>query len=440
MKSLIISSNSSGGGKTTFTLGLMKALINRGFDVQGYKGGPDYIDSDFHKLITKKESRNLDGFLMGEDGLIESYLRGKGDIGIIEGMMGLYDGKGTDEEFSTYYISEQLGLPIVLILTPKMQSTTLAAELKGLKDFKNANIVGVIFNKVSTKYYKLLKRIVEIHTDIEVLGYVPSVETVKFKSRHLGLVQGIEVEDLQERVKELSNIIENYVDLDKLISYLSESKHKEIDRNKFKVKKNNFKIAIAYDEAFRFYYKENLEMIGEMGDINYFSPLRDKYLPEDIDFLYIGGGYPEVFKEQLSNNTTLLEDIKSKLDKGLNCYAECGGLMYLTESINGSRMVGFLNGKTEMTKSLNNFGYSTITIDNENHKITKSLKINCHEFHKSKVTLNEKRIYKLSKIDSQENKIQWECGYLKKNTLAAYAHVHFFSNKKFLENIVYNLE
>ncbi|WP_278683899.1 cobyrinate a,c-diamide synthase [Paraclostridium bifermentans] len=419
MHSLIISSNESGGGKTTFTLGLLKALMKRGYKVQGYKVGPDYIDGDFHTFITGNTSRNLDGHLMSEEGIKESYLRGQGDLGVIEGVMGLYDGKGIDTEFSTYHVSKILNLPIVLVITPKAKSATLAAELKGILEFKDANIAGIILNKVSEKYYNLLKVIIETHTKLKVFGYIPKTEEVKFKSRHLGLVQGIEIKDLKEKIDIFSNIIEQYVDLDSLIKSFRESDALVENRDKFKLKNFNLNIAVAYDEAFRFYYKENIELLKEAGNVKFFSPLRDKKLPKDIDFLYIGGGYPEIFKETLSENKELLLDIKEKLDKGLRCYAECGGLMYLTENIDGFEMVKYFNGYSYMAKSLNNFGYNTVKILKKNNMLPKDLEINAHEFHKSKVELHEETIYEIRKTDVFSKTNYWLCGYLKNNTLGS---------------------
>ena len=387
MKTMIISSNCSGGGKTTFTLGLMKALKNRNYDVQGYKVGPDYIDTGFHTEITEKVSRNLDLHIMGEEGVRASFSRGKGDLAVVEGVMGLYDGKGLDEECSTYSVSKVLdNSPIILVITPKAQSVTLCAEINGIKNFRNANIVGVVLNCVSESFYNLLKPAIEMHCGLKVFGYVPKDDELKLESRHLGLVQSVEVGDL------------------------------------------NKKIAIAYDEAFRFYYKENLELLEEAGEVVYFSPLRDKKLPENIDFLYLGGGYPEVFKEQLSKNTDMLNNIKEALENGLKCYAECGGLMYLTENIDNVNMVGFFKGNSEMTKRLNRFGYATLVFNN--------IEINCHEFHKSKVNSNENTVYEVNKTTYTGDKISWNCGYKKKNTLAGYPHIHFFGNIEFIKELL----
>lgn len=433
MKSLVIASNGSGGGKTTFTLGLMMALKKRGYDVQGYKVGPDYIDTAFHSEITGKTSRNLDLFLMGEEGVKSSYSRGKGDIGVIEGVMGLYDGKGIDTSYSTYHLSKTLdNMPIVLVITPKAQSVTLCAELNGLKNFRNANIVGVVLNGVSEKYYTLLKAAIEMNCDIRVLGYLEKNEDLKLESRHLGLVQSVEVDDLIEKIELCSNLIEKTVDLDSIIESLKEFKY---CNDKFHLKSIGLKTAVAYDEAFRFYYKENIELLEELGEIQYFSPLNDEKIPEDIDFLYLGGGYPEVFKEKLQNNISMRNSIKNALENGLKCYAECGGLMYLTEEIDGFNMVGFLKGKSFMTKRLNRFGYATVNMENYKQS-EKVININCHEFHKSMVELCENKVYSVEKQGYNGDKINWTCGYYKNNTLAGYPHIHFFGNIDFIKALV----
>lgn len=425
MKSIIISSNCSGGGKTTFTLGLMKLLKNKGYDVQGYKVGPDYIDSGFHSEITGKQSRNLDLHIMGEEGVKASFLRGSGDFGVIEGVMGLYDGVSITEKGSTYSISKLLSdTPIILVLTPKAQCTTLAAEINGIKNFKNANIIGVVFNAVNQKYYELLKAVVEENCDVKALGYIPKDDSIKLESRHLGLVQSVEVNNIVEKIERCAQLIEENVDLSYL---LQNSKEVKLDiKDKFHLENKNINIAVAYDEAFRFYYKENLELLEEIGNVTYFSPIRDEKLPENIDFLYLGGGYPEVFKEKLAKNISMRNSIKEALENGLKCYAECGGLMYLTERIEDCEMVGFLRGYTYMTKSLQRFGYANLAIKDEN------ININCHEFHKSDVEIDEELIYNVTKESWSGDTLKWNCGYKKKNTIAGYPHIHFFGNMEFL--------
>lgn len=426
MKSVMISSNKSGGGKTTVTLGLMKALKNRGYKVQGYKTGPDYIDTAFHSEVTGIPSRNLDLYLMGEDGVKAAFSRGEGDLAVIEGAMGLYDGKGLDEEYSSYSISKRLGdIPIVLVLTAEGQSVTLCAEIEGLKNFRNANVVGVILNNISEGYYSLLKPAIELNCGVKVFGYLPREEKIELSNRHLGLVQSIEVDNLFDKIDIIADMMEKYIDLDEILKIF-----KEVDQYEdlFHMNDKKIKIAVAYDEAFRFYYKENLELLEEIGEVIYFSPLRDKELPSNIDFLYLGGGYPEVFKEELNKNFSMRNSIREALEGGLRCYGECGGLMYLTEAIDDVPMVGFFSGKSEMTNRLNRFGYATVNYD--------GISINCHEFHKSKVESDEKTVYNVEKLKYNGDKISWNCGYMKKNTLAGYPHVHFFGNIDFLKYII----
>ncbi|MFX0548707.1 cobyrinate a,c-diamide synthase [Hathewaya histolytica] len=440
MKAIVLSSNSSGGGKTTLTLGLLKALKNRKHKVQGYKVGPDYIDPAFHSKITGIPSRNLDLFLMGENGVKASFSRGTGDLGVVEGVMGFYDGKGIDTSYSTYEVAKTLNLPTVLVISPKAQVATLCAEINGILNFRDASIKGVILNNISSSYYTLLKAAIEANCNIKVFGYLPKDESLKLESRHLGLVQSSEIENLEEKIQHCATLLEEHVDIDSLLGEFKETEKYEDD---FHIENKNIKIAVAYDKAFSFYYRENLELLEEAGTVIYFSPLKDSNLPEDIDFLYLGGGYPEVFYDELSKNTSMLNSIKNALDSGLRAYAECGGMMYLTKCIfkdeneeEKSPLVSFLNGNAYMTKRLQNFGYAEIEIGEENNILPKGIQINCHEFHKSFVNNSEKTIYKLRKQSFSGREKIWTCGYVKNNTLGAYAHIHFFGSIDFLNALL----
>lgn len=430
MRSLVISSNSSGGGKTTITLGIMKALINRGFKVQGYKVGPDYIDPAFHSYITGKASRNLDFFLMGEEGIKAAFSRGTGDFGVIEGVMGFYDGKGIETTGSTAHVSRVLKTPVILVISPKAQSATLCAEIKGIMKYEESDIRGIILNNISENYFKLLKYAIEKNCNVQVLGYVPKDERLKLGSRHLGLIQSSEVKDLDKRIELCSELIEEYVDMERLIELFKETPR---FKDHFHLKNLGIKIAVARDKAFSFYYKENIELLEELGEVIYFSPLYDERIPEGIDLLYIGGGYPEIFIKELSENKSMLISIRNALESGVKCYAECGGLMYLTDNIEGHEVVGFISGEVEMTKSLQNFGYAQIEVNKDDTILPKGFKINCHEFHKSKTSSIEEKIYKITKTMYDETIKEWECGYHKKNVLATYAHIHFFNNIHFLK-------
>lgn len=441
MKGILISSNASGGGKTTITLGLMKAFKNRGYKIQGYKVGPDYIDPAFHSKITGTTSRNLDLHLMGEEGVKASFSRGKGDLAIVEGVMGFYDGKGIGEESSTYEIAELLNLPTVLVLSPKAQVATLCAQINGIRDYKKANIAGVILNNISPSYYMLLKKAIETNCNMPVFGYLPTDNRLSLESRHLGLVQSSEIKDIEEKIEICAKLLEEKVDLDKLYESFVETKKYE---DTFHLKRENLRIGVTYDKAFSFYYKENLELLEEVGEVIYFSPMMDKELPKNLDFIYFGGGYPEVFMKELKENISMRESILSALKNGLKAYAECGGLMYLTQAIyaldeetcNRKDLVSFYEGSTYMSTKLQNFGYAKIVINKENDLLPLGLKINCHEFHKSYVDLKEEKIYEVRKESFTGKLKTWQCGYVKNNTLGAYAHVHFFGNLDFISELL----
>jgi len=432
MRSVIIASNSSGGGKTTFTLGLMNLFKRRGYGIDGYKVGPDYIDGAFHKKITGKPSRNLDVFLQGEDGVKAVYGRGTEEIGIVEGVMGVYDGTGSTLEGSTAHISKILGLPIILLISPKASSLTLIAELKGILDFSDCDFKGIVLNNISKSYYDILKKLIEEKLNIKVLGFMPRDERIVLKSRHLGLVQSEEVEDLQEKIDITADLIEENVDVDSISEFMKET---ERFGDNYHIDDEGLRIGVAMDTAFSFYYRENIELLEEAGEVIYFSPLKDKRVPENLDLIYLGGGYPEVFRKELSGNKSFRESLYGELQKGTPCYAECGGLMYLMKSIEGEEMVGFFNGISSMTNTLNNFGYNSIEVSS-NALVKKDLKIISHEFHKSKVVCSEKTVYKLRKIGYTGEIKEWTCGYVKNNALGAYGHIHFFSNLDFIREII----
>ncbi len=306
-------------------------------------------------------------------------------------------------------------------------------------NFKEANIKGIILNNITESYYNLLKAAIERNCNLKVLGYLPKDDRLVLKSRHLGLIQSSEIEDLEEKIEICAGLLEKHCNLDLL---LEEFKETQKYADNFHVENKGKRIAVAYDKAFSFYYKENLELLQEMGEIIYFSPLKDKQLPSNIDFLYIGGGYPEVFIEELSKNTSMLVSINTALSNGLRCYAECGGLMYLTQGENlgeqdeiSHNLVGFFKGSYTITKRLQNFGYAKMQVGVDNNILSTGMSINCHEFHKSTVSLREDKIINLSKQVYDGTEKNWKCGYVVNNTLAAYGHVHFFGNLSWFKEI-----
>ncbi|CEJ75376.1 cobyrinic acid a [[Clostridium] sordellii] len=438
MKKILIAGTNSGVGKTTISLGIMQALTKRNLKVQPYKVGPDYIDPSYHTFITGRDSRNLDSYMLDDEKIKYIFKNASkdADISVIEGVMGLYDGFGIDlNSCTSSYTSKILKSPVILVINGKAMSSSAAAMVLGYKELdKEVNIKGVIVNNVKTKnHYELIKEAVEKYCNVEVLGYFPPNEKFKLDSRHLGLVPSVEIEALTEKFYDLGSEIEKYINIDRLIE-ISESEEIETsfelnELPKFKSKS----IAVAYDKAFNFYYKENLELLNQMNiEIKTFSPLYDEIVPK-ADCIYIGGGFPEVFAKELGINKKMRESIKKAHENNVPIYAECGGLMYLGEKLldldgNEYEMVGIFEGISKMTKSLKRFGYCDGIAKVDTVFSNKGDIIKGHEFHHSEFNSNEECSYKM--VKKRGNKIvdEWYGGYSKGNTLATYLHTHFYNN------------
>lgn len=434
MKGFVLAGTRSGIGKTTVSMGLMAVFE----DVAPFKVGPDYIDPSFHKFITGNKSYNLDLFLMGEDGVKYSFEKHRKEISIVEGVMGLYDGLGNSlDNYSTAHLSRVLNLPVILVVDAAGKSTSIAAEILGYKNLDaRVNIAGVIINKVNNeKLYEMLKEAIENYTGITCLGYLKKDENLGISSRHLGLLQADEVEDLKEKKEILKEEIRKTIDL-KRIEEIANLEKSEKNIDIFKNIENLYqglKVGVARDRAFSFYYEDNLELLQKMGiEIIEFSPIKDKKIPE-VDMLYFGGGYPENYLEELSNNKEFLNALKCFYESGGYIYGECGGFMYLSQGIktlDGKNypMAQLLDCSIKMTGRLfvSRFGYVDITFDNLEGK--------AHEFHYSTIDEvgSDERVFKVKKSDGRE----WLCGYKNKNLIAGYPHLHFFKNLEILKQIL----
>lgn len=457
MKKIMIAGTSSGVGKTTIALGIMRALTKRKMKVQPYKVGPDYIDPSFHSFITNRESRNLDSYMLDDEKIkyILNSASKDADISVIEGVMGFYDGIGSDiDNCSSSYTSKITKTPVILVINGKAMAASSAATVLGYIHLdKYVNIVGVIANNVKTEsHFKIIKDSIKKYCNLEVLGYFPPNDKFKLESRHLGLIPMNEVEKLSEKFSSLADEIEKYIDIDRIVE-ISESEDiesnfnldKELkDRNLFELSKGKT-VAIAYDKAFNFYYKENIEIFEKLGiNIKYFSPLKDKEIPK-CDFVYIGGGFPEVFAEELEKNKLIRENIFNLYEKNIPIYAECGGLMYLGKAIidnqgNYREMVGIFDGISEMTQKLRRFGYCNGEALEDTIISKKGDLIKGHEFHHSIFKSKEKYAYNMKKIRDGKIVDEWEGGYSKKNTLATYLHTHFYNNLDCIKNILLNIK
>ena len=441
-KRVMIAAISSGSGKTTITCGILQSLVNRKLKVASFKCGPDYIDPMFHSKVIGARSRNIDSFFNDENTV--KYLVDKNsqnaDISVIEGVMGFYDGlAGISTKASSYDIARITDTPVILLINCKGMSVSILPIVKGFKEYmKDSNIQGVILNQMPKMLYPEVKKLIEENLELEVLGYVPNLNDLVIESRHLGLVTPDEIKDLKEKLNELADILEETLEIDKIIKLADKSKELVYNKPEINKLKGCPRIAVALDEAFCFYYEDNIELLKLMGaDIVYFSPLRDERIPDNVHGIILGGGYPELYAEKLSLNKRMLESIKYAVDNGLPCLAECGGFMYLHEFMEDDKskpysMVGLIKGSAYKTPKLNRFGYINLTSLEDNFMCKKGEEIVGHEFHYWDST-NCGSKFKAQKPLRKRN---WECINVTDNLFAGYPHVHYYSNMQFPYNFL----
>lgn len=391
---IMIAAPKSGSGKTTVTCGILAAFKQQNINVCSFKCGPDYIDPMFHRNVLDIPAGNLDTFFTDDfttKQLFEQEFTG--DMAVIEGVMGLYDGVGgVQMQGSSYDLARVLKAPIVLVVDARGAGRSVLAEIRGFLDYDNeALIKGVILNKTSKTFANILKPLIEDELGIRFLGYVENKPDIELSSRHLGLIIPEEVEDIRQKLNEQATLILEGVELDAVINIAQETPilsqnddmaddcKKESYQSSYNSAQTKVRIAVARDKAFCFYYKENLELLERLGaELIYFSPIRDSHLPKDVSGLILGGGYPENYLKELSANKSLMEEIKNLLSKGMPVVAECGGFMYLTNEITDEHgdcypMTGYIDASTRWTGKLVRFGYIELNDG--------SRKIRGHEFH-----------------------------------------------------------
>lgn len=431
---VIICGTGSGCGKTTVTCAILKALKNRGFSVTAAKCGPDYIDPMFHGKTLGISSMNIDMFFTEAETARSMLLEHAkdSDICLIEGVMGYYDGLSIDTDTaSTYDVSISTGTPSVIVINAKGASLTAASIINGINNFRRpSNIKAVILNNISETVYKSLKPVIEKETCIKVIGYMPYDNEILFESRHLGLE--IQQDNILSKIERLGQTSERTIDINALLEIaLSAEEINDISYDTKYV--GSVKIAVAMDEAFSFYYHENLSLLKKMGaEFTFFSPIKDKKLPEDADGLILGGGYPELYTKKLSENKSMTNDIKNKLDNGMPCLAECGGFMYLCSSLEdeyGERhcMAGFINAEAFKTEKLTRFGYIALSSE---HKYIDGIK--GHEFHYWDTNNNGS----LCTAYKPSGKRSWPCIHVYKNTIAGFPHLYYHSKPEFAEEFI----
>ncbi len=439
---LVIAGTSSGVGKTTVTIGLMAALKKKGYVVQGFKCGPDYIDPTYHTAVTGRPSRNVDSWMLNAEMVKEIVVEGcvGADISIIEGVMGFFDGKDpTNNSGTTAEISTITESPVILIVNCASMARSAAAIVKGFQLFdKDTNIVGVIANRVgSLGHFQLVKQAIEQECGIPVVGYLQRDEELDIPERHLGLVPSIERGELEPFFGKLADKVLETIDVDQLFQ-LANAPELTVEQSQLSRKMEpSVRIAVAKDAAFNFYYQENFDLLEAYGaELVPFSPLAGEVLPEDIDGLYIGGGFPEEFADELASKTEVKLSIKTAIESGLPTLAECGGFMFLTEAIETTDrqkndMVGVIPGTVKMQSKLAALGYREVTGAADNFLFKGNVRAKGHEFHYSTFQPNEEFQPAYHTKGMRGTKQE---GFMKGNLIAGYTHFHFGSCPEMVEN------
>ncbi|MBP1547498.1 MAG: cobyrinate a,c-diamide synthase [Oscillospiraceae bacterium] len=434
MKRIIIGGTHSGCGKTTVTCAVLQALCNRKMRVASFKCGPDYIDPMFHEKIIGTSAHNLDSFFCDNNTL--KYLlcenSSNADISVIEGVMGFYD--GVNGKGSACSVSEITDTKAIVVIDCKGQSQSIGAVMKGFLTYKKNNIIGFIFNRLPERLVPMVQKICD-ELNTEYFGFMPT-NKITIESRHLGLVTADEIVDLKEKMQALADLAEKHILLDKIIDF-SESDLPDFtvpEINKHSLKRPPV-IVVAKDRAFCFLYSDNMGLLQKMGcEIRYFSPLTDKEIPE-ADGLILCGGYPELYAEQLSENKSMLNDIKTKISGGMPTIAECGGFMYLHNELEKDgktyKMAGVIDGKVFKTDRLQRFGYITLTAQRDNLLCCKNHSFSTHEFHYWDSTANGLD-FTAQKADGRE----WKCVHSGENFYAGFPHLYLYSDINLAENFV----
>lgn len=439
---IVLAAPKSGSGKTLISISMMKAFLLRGKKVAAFKCGPDYIDPMFHKKILKIPSKNLDLFFTDENTTQNLFCdENESDISIIEGVMGLYDGLGgISEKASTYDLAKTLRAPIILVVDAKGMSRSVLAEIAGFLQFDTENLIkGVILNRIPKSVFENLKPLVESRFKIKALGYFKEIKDFKIESRYLGLKLPDEINDIEENVKKAAEKLEKSVDLDKVwqiaesVTDFRGGPGNDINGES----KSKVRIAVARDEAFCFYYEDNLRLLEKCGaEIVFFSPVHDSKLPENVGGIILGGGYPELFAAQLEQNESMREFVRIAVSNGVPSLAECGGFIYLHKSLKtrdgkSYRMAGVIDAETWWTGKLVRFGY--VSIREKSPKfLNHSFEIKGHEFHYFDSTKNGADLTEEKPVSGKK----FEAGFVDENRWWGFAHLYYLSNPEFARNFV----
>lgn len=437
----------SGSGKTTVTCGVLAALKKQNIKVQAYKCGPDYIDPMFHRTVLGIDTGNLDTFFADADAIGRILARDTKDAELIvmEGVMGYYDGVGGATTMaSSYELSKVTKTPVVLIVDAKGASVTLAAIIRGIMEYKkDSRIVGVILNRVSPMFYSRIKHVIETECGIPVLGYLPEDASFAVPSRHLGLLQPDEMQKQRDWVETVAKAARKTIDIDGILEIAAQAEMLQIQKATGETEKSKFpagyRIGVARDAAFSFYYRENLRMLEDMGaTLVYFSPLTDAHVSE-VDALIFGGGYPELYAKQLYENQSMRASVWQALEAGMPCHAECGGFLYLGKSLadaegNVYEMVGFLDSAGFRTERLQRFGYVELA-PQEADAFAVNTVLRGHEFHYWDSTDCGDACLAWKPLSKQKT---YPCMVKKKGTFAGFPHLYYAGAENFFYHLFLN--
>jgi cobyrinic acid a,c-diamide synthase len=427
---VVIAGTTSGVGKTSITCSIIHAMKNNGYSVQPFKVGPDYIDPTYLSAISGNSTRNLDSWIMGEDAVIKSFAKNStSDISVIEGVMGYYDGfSGNSNLSSTHHVATILAAPVILILDASKTARSIAATALGYVKFhRNSRIAGFILNKLGSKKHEQMCRMALAPLKIPIVGCIPKNSELSLESRHLGLIPVIEQDDLKQKIIKIARSLSPYLNINKIVSIARQSQPILQTRDE-ENERTKVTIGVALDKSFNFYYYDNFDALRREGaKLEFFSPISDSS-PPNCSGLYIGGGFPEVLGSPLAKNHTMKKSIKKLAEDGMPIYGECGGLMYLTKSIDYAnkkyKMVGLFDAETSMEKKMI-LNYTKGNVITNCLVAKKSAKLFGHEFHYSElrsIPKDAKFVYDLSIGVGINNK---KDGMAEYNTLASYMHLYF---------------
>jgi cobyrinic acid a,c-diamide synthase len=429
---ILIAGSHSGCGKTTVICAALGALKKRGVKLSAFKCGPDYIDPMFHRRVLGVPSRNLDPFFCGPELLRRRLSEAEGDVSLLEGAMGYYDGIGPEGRYGAYDVARETKTPVALVIDAKGAYASTGALISGFLRYREqSQIKGVIFNNASPALYGGLSSIAE-KVGVKPLGFLPTEVNVAIQSRHLGLTTAEDIPDLKEKLDLLCELAERYIDIDALLE-LAAAAPPLVSVKSGVCPLGSARVAVARDGAFCFTYEENLEALKALGcELAFFSPLSDEVLPEGASGLYLCGGYPELHLKELSENVPMLKAVREAARAGTPTIAECGGFLYLHDAIDGVPMAGVVRARARKTGRLQRFGYVELIAQRDNLLCAAGESSRSHEFHYYESS--DRGADFIAKKPLSEK--SWPCARGTQTLYAGFPHLYFDSNPAFAENFV----